>query len=182
MARRYPWVAPVVGLVVAVPVAAYGLLFTDEVLPAVLTALVVLLPFAVHGAYFARDPARVVPPRYLLAAAGTLAALVLLVGVAEGNVTLGAFVGLVAVVPALAYADRFGDGPLAPRPVAVGAGALVALSVLAFGALVEGRGLLAVANAVLVLAGAGLAADDGGSDAGGAEPVEADAGTAGRTE
>lgn len=159
MARRYPWLAPIVGLVVAVPILVYGLLFTGEPLLAVLTALAALLPFAVHGAYFAAEPARVVPPKYLLAAAGTLAVVVLLVGVAESNVTLGAFVGLVAVVPSLAYAERFGDRPLAPRPVALGAGLVVALSVLAFGALVEDRAGLAAANALLAFAGAGLAAE-----------------------
>lgn len=152
MSRHAPELALVVGALLALAFAAYGLLFSDAVLATLLVSVTLLYAFATFAVLRDDDPAAVLRPRPALAAAGAFGALTFAYGVAVSQPLFGLLVALLAVVPVVLYHGRYGSGtsPLSPRVTLVSA-VLAAALVLAYGIVVAGGDPVASVDAALLL-------------------------------
>lgn len=152
MSRHAPELALVVGALLALGFAVYGLLFSEAVLATLLVALALLYPFAAFAILRDDDPTTVIYPRLTLAVAGAFGSLTFAYGVAVARPTFGLLVGLVAVVPVVLYHGRYGRAasPLPPWATLTLA-AIAAVLVLGYGVVVAGGDLLASVDAALLL-------------------------------
>ncbi|MFB6172749.1 MAG: hypothetical protein ABEJ23_09465 [Haloarculaceae archaeon] len=152
MNRPAPELALVVGAVLAVPFAAYGVLFSDAVLWTLLASVVVLYAFAAFAISRDDDPTTVLPTRSVLAATGVFGALAVGYGLAVATPLLGLLVALVAVVPALRYRQRYGDASRRISPVAtLVVAVLAAAAVVVYGVAVADASPVASVDAALLL-------------------------------
>ncbi|WP_254545440.1 hypothetical protein [Halomarina pelagica] len=151
--RRVPEIALAVGVVLAVPLGLFVALVEGDPLSAAALALALFYPFAAYAVAFSDDPASVLRPNPVLAAGAVVAALLAIVGLLVGRPATGLAVGLLAVVPTVAYHVRYGASvdPLAP-PQTLALGGVVAAVALAVG-LGTGDGLAGAVGAVLALLG-----------------------------
>jgi hypothetical protein len=153
MSRRVPEAAPLVGLVLALAFALFGLLFSSNHLGTALVSVVLLYPFVGFGVVRSESPETVFPPDPVLAAGSLGGSLAALYGVVSGQALLGALVAGVVAVPSALYHARFGEpvNPLSPDAT-LAVGLLAAAGLLLYGA-VEGL-LVGALSAVLVGFGA----------------------------
>lgn len=154
MNRRVPEFALAAGLALGVPVGLYAAFF-GQPLVGVLAFVVLAYPFAVYAVVVDDDPTNVLVPDYVLGALAVVAGGAVLFGVAGGAPAFGLFVGLVAVLPAVAYHARYGASvnPLAPRWTALVV-AWVALGVAVAGLPLGDPPSAAASAALLVVAAA----------------------------
>jgi hypothetical protein len=154
MSRYAPEAALVVGVLLSLPLAGYGVLFAAP-LPSLLAAVLVLLAFATFAVVRDDDPAAVLRPTPVLAGTALAALAVFGYGVLVARPLFGLLVGLVAVVPAALYHVRYGEriNPLSPR-VTLALAALGAAVVLGYAVLVAGGDPVGSVAASLVLVAA----------------------------
>lgn len=152
MSRHAPELALVVGVVLALGFAAYGLLFSDAVLATLLVSLALLYAFAAFAVLRDDDPAAVLRPRLVLGAAALFGTLTFGYGLVVSRPLFGLLVALLAVVPVVLYHGRYGRGisPLSPR-LTLSLAALAATLVLAYGVVVAGGDPVASVDAALIL-------------------------------
>lgn len=154
MSRRVPEAAPLVGVVLAFAVAAFGALFAPpgSLLSVALLAALPLYGFTAFGVARSREPTRAIPPDPVLAVGLLAGAAVGGYGIATGaDVAFAAFVALALAAPPAAYHARYGHpvNPLSPRATVAAAGAL-AVGLLGVG-IAEGDPALGAVDAALVV-------------------------------
>jgi len=163
MTRRVPELALVVGVLLALPVAVYGLLFSTAVLPTLLVSLAVCYAFAAYAIVTDDDPATVLRPVPILAGTGLVAFLVTGYGAVTTRPLFGLLVGLVAVGPAVAYHVRYGEqvNPF-PLRATLAVGVLAAAIVLGYAVAVARDPVGSVDAALLLLVTLDYRAERGG--------------------
>lgn len=151
MSRHHPEAALVVGVLLSLSFAVYGLLFSDP-LATLLVSVLLLLAFATFAVVRDDDPAAVLLPTPLLAGATLLAIPVVGYGLFVARPLFGLLVGLLLVVPTALYHVRYGDciNPLSPR-VTLALVALAAVGVLGYAVVVAGGDPLGSVDAALLL-------------------------------
>lgn len=137
MSRRVPEAAVLVGVVLSVSFALYGVLF-GELLSTALVSVLVLYAFVGYAVGVDDDPAGTLLPDPTLAVAAVAGALVLAYGLATLRPFLGLLVALVLVVPAALFHATHAESvnPLSPDAtlaLAAAAGALVLLAGVGLG-------------------------------------------------
>ncbi|WP_254824017.1 hypothetical protein [Haloglomus halophilum] len=137
MSRRVPEAAVLVGVVLSLSFALYGVLFGDP-LSTALVSVLVLYAFVGYAVRVDDDPAATLLPDPMLAAATVAGALALTYGLATLRPFLGLLVALVLVVPAALFHATHGESvnPLPPDAtlaLAAAAGVLVLLAGVALG-------------------------------------------------
>jgi hypothetical protein len=137
MSRRVPEAAVLVGVVLSVSFALYGVLFGDP-LSTALVSVLVLYAFVGYAVGVDDDPAATLLPDPTLAAATVVGALVLTYGLATLRPFLGLLVALVLVVPAALFHAAHAESvnPLSPDAtlaLAAAGGVLVLLAGVTFG-------------------------------------------------
>jgi len=160
MSRRVPEFAVLTGVFLGVSALVSGAVLGWGLYATVVVGAAVSYPFVAFGIVRDDDPAATIPPLWLLAVGAVVAVAgglgVLVDDPTPGGVVSAALVALVLVVPAAAYATRFGANinPVAPRTTVV-AGAAVGLGLLLVG-VASGRVLVGVAAAGLAGLGGAL--------------------------
>jgi len=160
MSRRVPEFAVLTGVFLGVSALVSGAVLGWGLYATVVVGAAVSYPFVAFGIVRDDDPAATIPPLWLLAVGAVVAVAgglgVLVDDPTPGGVVSAALVALVLVVPAAAYATRFGANinPVAPRTTVV-AGAAVGLGLLLAG-VASGRVLVGVAAAGLAGLGGAL--------------------------
>lgn len=136
MSRPVPEAAPVIGIVLAVPFALYGVLFGSNHLSTVVVSVALLYGFTAFGIARSPDPTTVFRPDSVLAVGVVSGGIVGLYGVASGEPLFGALVAVVVAAPPALYHARFGESinPLSPTAT-LGVGLVAAGALLAFGSL-----------------------------------------------
>jgi hypothetical protein len=136
MSRRVPEAAVLVGVVLSVSFALYGVLFGDP-LSTALVSVLVLYPFVGYGVRVDDDPAATLLPDPTLAAVAVAGGLAFAYGLATLRPFLGLLVGLVLVVPAALFHATHADSvnPLDPA-VTLGLAAAAGVCVLVAGVVV----------------------------------------------
>jgi hypothetical protein len=135
--RRVPEFALLTGLVLAGATGAFALWATGRLHQSLLTALLLLYPFAAYAVHRDDDPTNVLVPSWVAVAGLAVGAIVVLdvlwqarSGLAAAAVR-GLFLGSLAAAPTLGYAVRYdrslGPSPRAVRAVAVAAAVLFPL-------------------------------------------------------
>jgi hypothetical protein len=155
MSRPVPEAAPLVGLLLSFAFALFGVLFSSDHLATALVSVALLYPFVTFGVVRSEDPTTAFRPDAVLGAGFLGAAPLLLYGIVVGRPLFGALVAAVVAVPPVLYHARHGTSVNPASPSAsLAAGLLVALGLVASGAV---AGLLVGALAAVVV---GLAAVD----------------------
>lgn len=154
MSRYAPEAALVVGVLLALSLAGYGVLFAG-VLPSLLAATLVLLAFAAFAAVRDDDPAAVLRPTPVLAGTALAALAVFGYGVLVARPLFGLLVGLVTVLPGALYHVRYGErvNPLSPRAT-LALAVIAAAGVLGYAVVVAGGDPLGSVDAALLLVAA----------------------------
>jgi hypothetical protein len=163
--RHVPEFALVTGAFLSLSFLVAGVVLTGDVVRSLLTAVVILYPFAAYAVTHSDDPTTVLPPRVTSAGAvvvGVVLAGSVLLAAAPGAVATelpyALLLGAGVVFPPAAYHVRYGTrdervNPLSPVATTVAA-TVVAVVVLVYGLLVGGTVFAAATALLSFLAGA----------------------------
>jgi hypothetical protein len=175
--RHVPEFALVTGAFLSLSFLVAGLVLTGDVVRTLLTAVVILYPFAAYAVTHSTDPTAVLPPRLTSVAAVVVGAVLAgsaLVDAAPppapgrlaAELPYAAFLGALVVLPAAGYHAAYGSpgdrlNPLS-APATVAAAGAVGVALVGYGLAVGGLRFAVAAALASVLAGGLYARARGG--------------------